>query len=890
MNPLLKKEIRLLLPAWIAAMVLAVVPSFIVWAALSMNIMQLRQSLEPGSVLASYVPAIFALGLLLLGINSFGQELSSNSFGMMLSQPVDRRRIWSVKIVTLAVAFVSIWLTAMFLVSWQFEVWKSVLTAERLSYTVVEGNRWLPSPAILESFKSSALEFLTLSAFVAFSGGLWATLLLRQTANAFWVALLTPIAIVLGVGTILGFSPMSDQAISIITAVILFCYSIAGFVWARRLFLRAQDAQWTGGNFLFPWRGKSVEQTASLVRLPRNRFLALTWKEIRLHEVNLFIAAVLLAVHLAAVVLHPMVSNRNTKMVLELVWSLWLAMPLLIGCAAVAEERKLGVMDSQLCLPASRHSQFSIKFFVALILSIVLGAVMPSVIQGAQKFGVDAPHYWIYLAAVVIFFISFYASTLARSALHAIGVAIVLPFVIWFGFIAFCLLAFRVEILSPDNDYYSGYENICRGWLMLALCLLVFPLVLARLMFWNFKWLHQGWKVLRFNAAAILITLALLFALTNAIYFRPWELLAPIESPRGPARLSADTSVKLSPVTGWKKMMAILPDGRLWEEKLRFSETDFRSFSLERWSPYLYSQRFIGGSNWTDIASSGLYILSVHQNGTLWCLPQTGNRVRMAQIGSEADWRKVGNISVGFLLLKNDGTLWLWGTNNVSNIQNDYTRLSKKIKLDLAIPPVRIDSGTNWTDIVPIARYRALGEKNDGTFWSWRDKWQGNTNDIWGLFQEKNMDNQWNSYAYNWNSSAEIKTNGELWLFEQPPKNWWGQEDRPDVASYTKKIKLDSDPVWKAVSFADYGDALILLRQDGTLWKWNNLEQKSFRPVRLGHYSDWIALSDDNWMGVALASDGSLWSWSDSSDHIWLAPSRRPVYMGNVLEGEGRKE
>jgi len=884
MNPLIKKEIRLLFPAWVAAMALAVVPSFIVWAALRMNLLELRQSLEPGSVLASYVPAIFALGLLFLGINSFGQELNSNSFGIMLSQPVDRRRIWSVKIVTLAVAFVSIWLTAMLLVSWQFDIWKSVISAERLSYGAGDADRWLPSLTILESFKSSALQFLTLSAVVAFSGGLWATLLLRQTANAFWVALLTPIAIVLGVGTILGFSPMSDQAISIITTAILFCYSIAGFVWARRLFLQAQDAQWTGGNVLFPRRKKNVEETASFIQLPRNRFLALAWKEIRLHEVSLFIAVVLLAVHLAAVVLHPMVSNRNTKMVLELVWSLWLVMPLLIGSSAVAEERKLGVLDSQLCLPTSRHLQFSIKFFVALIVSVVLGAVMPSVIQGTRNFEVDLPHYWIYLAAVVIFFISFYASTLARSALHAIGWAIVLPFVIWFGFIAFCLLAFRVEILSPENVYYSGYENICRAWLMLVLCLLVFPLVLARLMFWNFKWLHQGWKVLRFNVTAILITLALLFALTNAIYFRPWELLSPIESPHGLAQLSLKTPARFSfadDMMHSEKMIALLPDGRLWQEKIDFSQVDNRSYYFERWFPSLYTQKFIGGSNWTEIASGGLYILGVHQNGTLWCMPQMGTGMRMTQIGSDADWRKIGNISMGFLLLKNNGTLWLWGTNDVSNFQNDYTRLAKKIQLDLATPPARISPETNWADIVPLARYRALGEKNDGTFWSWRDKWKGNTNDTWGLFQEKNMDSQWSSYAYNWNSSAEIKTNGELWLFEQPPENWWRESDRPEVASYTKKIKLDSNPVWKAVSFTDFGNTLILLRQDGTLWKWNIWEHKTFRPVQLGQHSDWVGLLND----IALAADGSLWSWSDPSDHVWLAPSRKPVYMGNIFEG-----
>jgi hypothetical protein len=133
---------------------------------------------------------------------------------------------------------------------------------------------------------------------------------------------------------------------------------------------------------------------------------SLVKKEIRLQEANLFIAIILLLLHLAAFVLHS-VFNRNVKMVFELVWSLWLLMPLLIGGAAIAEERKLGVLESQLSLSVSRRAQLFVKFFVAFAFSIILGAVMPSVIERTRDFGTGWSSYWIFAAAAGIFLFPF---------------------------------------------------------------------------------------------------------------------------------------------------------------------------------------------------------------------------------------------------------------------------------------------------------------------------------------------------------------------------------------------------------------------------------------------------------------------------------------------------
>ncbi|HEV2394681.1 MAG TPA: hypothetical protein VG146_20205, partial [Verrucomicrobiae bacterium] len=89
MNALLAKEIRLLLPAWGAALLLAVAP---VWLL----------EFDPHNAMLALGP--FCIGTILLGLSSFGREVALNTFPLMLAQPSERARIWWTKVGVLAVA------------------------------------------------------------------------------------------------------------------------------------------------------------------------------------------------------------------------------------------------------------------------------------------------------------------------------------------------------------------------------------------------------------------------------------------------------------------------------------------------------------------------------------------------------------------------------------------------------------------------------------------------------------------------------------------------------------------------------------------------------------------------------------------------------------------
>ena len=78
MNPLLKKEIRLLLPSWSAILALEVLlPCF--W--------------RDADLAFTFTPFFIFLGIILLAVDSFGRECSLGTFQSLLAQPMERREI-----------------------------------------------------------------------------------------------------------------------------------------------------------------------------------------------------------------------------------------------------------------------------------------------------------------------------------------------------------------------------------------------------------------------------------------------------------------------------------------------------------------------------------------------------------------------------------------------------------------------------------------------------------------------------------------------------------------------------------------------------------------------------------------------------------------------------
>jgi len=87
MNTLVKKEIRLLLPSWVVAVVLAFSACLIADHQSSASYFRVYVLVCLPFVLAP------AMGVM-LALDSFGRELSAGTFSNLLAQPVSRTRVW----------------------------------------------------------------------------------------------------------------------------------------------------------------------------------------------------------------------------------------------------------------------------------------------------------------------------------------------------------------------------------------------------------------------------------------------------------------------------------------------------------------------------------------------------------------------------------------------------------------------------------------------------------------------------------------------------------------------------------------------------------------------------------------------------------------------------
>jgi ABC-type transport system involved in multi-copper enzyme maturation permease subunit len=857
---------RLLWPSWAAALLMA----------FSMWLVPRDQSNASDLVrMLVVIPFLVCPAMLVtMTLSSFGREITSNTFSNLLAQPIPRARIWWTKTLLLAAAVGIVWTV------WWF------------SFLQSRDFRRVPHEEI-----RNALVITVLFVLGAYSGGLWTVLLFRQVAAAFWFTLLLPATIVMTTQYL-----FQDHADWVNKALIVAfgVYSLAGFLFARWLFLRAQDVHWTGGAIALPgWRRKTSAVTEHRAKR-RRPWCSLFAKEIHLHQSQLIIAGIMALLHVGVILTRKFGGDFKRHLVLEIVvdgfWLLWFVMPLLFGCDAVAEERKLGTLEAQLCLPARRRTQFMIKFVTTLLLSILLGMVVPIIFEGRRiippgpdfsdgavptptgiwilfgdfvvAFGWMLPFLAVAGIAVLIATISFYASTLARSTVQALAPAALGIILMW------------VSLLAGDS-FILPFQ-LWHGWLGHLIGVPVMTLVLFGLMYWNFKRVLVGWAVWRRNILVLVLSFAFVTVATATIYNRAWELFAA-EPSHGPARLNTG-AVKLKSVGA--SLTAELPDGRVWTALL--------------WQPAPQRGGFLGGTNWAQIETAGQNFIGIQKDGSLWTVPNiqllvtnTLANQNWMRVGTDNDWKTVASGGSQAFLLKNDGTLWRWG--------DYYGRSSDLSKL----LPELVNTDTDWNEVSTSPSRRAILRKIDDSVWV-----SPSLGTIAaGTLLPGTINIQRVTYLDAYRTTVElfehcgpfvagIRDDGTFRIVAA--HSMMSENGRVFHSSdfMSADIALDARTNWVGVASTMW--QAVTLNGEGTLWKWSfplerNASITAAKSECLGKRSDWIAVTSGMGGVVSLAADGGLWQWEFEPERSLgtrharlLRTSRRPQLIGNLFAPAGQ--
>lgn len=377
MSPLeiaFRKELRALWPAWAVAVI-------------AVGALALRSDGRDADLgwVALYVGSLTLTGL------SIGHEYSNGTLAMMLSQPIERRRLLLAK---LGAALPMVALLVAFAVA-----------------VLPPGDRRGPSD----------LPFLSL--LCGLVAAPWLTMVCRgPLAGILFASSLTALAhIAAEVALWLRYGSLDDRGVdqvafrmAVMTAGLAGGALIAAIAgWRFFMRLEAVSGPAASINLDRWWPTRRSATALSPARSTRRHPLwLLALKELRLQQLTLVVTP-MFAVGWVALAIWYGASD-----VLSAVGFVYYgSLAILIGSLASAEERQLGTHQWQTLLPIATWQQWSVKLAIVLGLALTVSVAVPTMLAAGEA-SVRAWH----VGAITFLAVgSLYISSLCRSSLHALA-------------------------------------------------------------------------------------------------------------------------------------------------------------------------------------------------------------------------------------------------------------------------------------------------------------------------------------------------------------------------------------------------------------------------------------------------------------------------------------
>ena len=244
-------------------------------------------------------------------------------------------------------------------------------------------------------------------------------------------------------------------------------------------------------------------------------------------------------------------------------------------------------------------------------------------------------------------------------------------------------------------------------------------------------------------------------------------------------------------------------------------------------------------------------------------LGNTTNYSSPMQVGALVTWKAIAGGAYTSLAIKNDGTMWTWGYNNVGALGTGNTTSYSS--------PVQIGALTTWSVNLACGQAAASAIKTDGTLWTWGYAAQGqlghgNTTSISSPVQVGAL-TTWSKVAMG-NSAyhtVAIKTDGTLWTWGM---NYQGALGLGNTTYYSSPMQVGALTTWSTMA-AGY-NCTSAIKTDGTLWAWglNNNGQLGTgnttaysSPVQVGALTTWLSVVSGGYQMLALKTDGTIWGW-----------------------------
>jgi hypothetical protein len=210
------------------------------------------------------------------------------------------------------------------------------------------------------------------------------------------------------------------------------------------------------------------------------------------------------------------------------------------------------------------------------------------------------------------------------------------------------------------------------------------------------------------------------------------------------------------------------------------------------------------------------------------------------------------------LALKNDGTVWGWGTGQLGN--GTYAS-SHNV-------PVQA-SGLTGVTAIAASYQHGLALKSDGTVWAWGLNWKGEFGD--GTYNNSNVPVQSSGFtgvtaiAAGDRLSLALKSDGTVWACGY---NYYGQLG--DATNNNSNVPVQVSGLTGISAIASSSLHSLALKNDGTVWAWGYNEygqlgdgttNNSNVPLQVPGFTGVSAIAAGDYHSLTLRSNGAVWAW-----------------------------
>lgn len=638
-------------------------------------------SVMPGTIQPLWLLFAFATACILTGVTSLGADFSYSTLATEMALPIDRGCLWRERFLVTGVGM-------------------ALLTGIYLALL-----DWLDSNQYVPQYMPILLGAIFVAPLISIAVGPFTTLLLGDVRAGIFGALIVGLLLSLAFGGLAEVLP--DRGFFTTCAGLTAIMAIIILRFARLRFLHFEDYNPFSQSITLPARIGASKARQS--RKTRNGSRAISvWQqiiqEVRLQQINL--VAFVLGIGAAVAFTRE---QGTMRVAAESAFLLMWVFPFLFGAAAIAEERRMGILEQRLSLPLSVRTQWLIKFGTNWFLALAIGLATISLRD--VYFHTDGESltntFWAYtIVSALGILMSLAASNLARNYVEAVGATIAL---LSGGCLIGVFLPMTFPVVSenlPDPLYH-------RVWAVLG------TLFVGVAGYQSSRYAEPIGRRCRKLILAALAALVVSVSAFGAIYFRTWEYFEPLP-PDGNIVLPQGNSNYLYSLA---RGIAIGPDGRPYFSQLR-------NHGHDGFQPVEQLDR---GTNWISQVSSSSTFLGLKNDGTLWYqgigywdeskanwkkTGRWGNRFdfpsKLSRFGSESNWVAVSGEHSRFIGLKKDGSLWQWGTTS----RGMFGFLDGTNRLQVLHQPTRVGTNRNWI-AVAADHLRSFALADNGELHRW---------------------------------------------------------------------------------------------------------------------------------------------------------------------------